>query len=162
MVLPESLANRFAVVVGPAAGQQAIDQLRLGHIECQHQIERHAALGQHAVERFGLGDGPRKTIEQAAASAVLFRKAITDDADHDLIGHELAGVHVAGRFAAELGAGLVGFAQHLAGREMGEYADSPSAAGLASPFQRRADQGRRCAWGAFVDFGLRISRLPDQ
>ena len=43
-----------------------------------------------------------------------------DDADDDVIGHELAGVHVAGRLAAERGAGLVGVAQHLAGREMGD------------------------------------------
>ena len=113
------------VVVGPAAVQQAIDQLRLLDLECQHQIERHPAFCQHAVEGFGLGDGSRKAIEQAAASTVLFPKAISNDADHDLVGHQLAGVHVAGRFVAELGAGILGFAEHLAGREDGQYSGRP-------------------------------------
>ena len=56
---------------GRPRASKSIDQLRLGHIECQHQVERHAALGQHAIERFGLRHGARKAIEQAAACTVL-------------------------------------------------------------------------------------------
>ena len=80
----------------PAACQQPLDQLVFGHVECQHQVERHAALGQHAIERFGLRHRAGKAVEQAAVGAIGLRQPLDDDADDDVVGHQLAGVHVVG------------------------------------------------------------------
>src|SRR6476646_1495665 len=107
MVLAESFANSFTVVVGSATVQQTIHQLRFLNVECNHQIERHPAFCQHAVEGFGLGHSPGKAIEQAATSTILLPKAISNDADHDLVWHKFARVHVTGSFVTEFGAGIL-------------------------------------------------------
>ena len=59
-----------------------------------------------------------KAVEQAAFGAVGLGEPLGDDAHDDLVGNELAEMKIAGRLIAELGAGLMGLTQHVAGREM--------------------------------------------
>ena len=163
MVLPESFANGFAVVVGPATVQQAIDQLRLLDIECQHQIERHPAFCQHAVEGLGLRDSSRKAVEQAAAEHSPFRQADRRRCRPRPHRAQACRRSCSGplRGRARCRHPRLRGASHRS--RDGRYSGGPSAAGLESPFQRRADQGRRCAWGAsrfrIADFGFRTKRF---
>ena len=52
---------------------------------------------------------------------------------HDVVGHELAESHVAGGLLAERRAGLIGFAEHVAGGEVRHARDSPSSRSACVP-----------------------------
>ncbi len=55
-----------------------------------------------------------------------------DDADHDLVGDEAAALHDGFRLLADLGSGLDGGAQHVAGRELNQPAPLGKRLGLGS------------------------------
>src|SRR6266571_1444811 len=65
-----------------------------------------------------LRNGARKAVEQIAARAVHLLQALLDQADDDVVGHELPGVHHLLRGDAERGAGLHRGAQHVAGGDL--------------------------------------------
>jgi hypothetical protein len=73
-------------------------------LEVQHDGELPALdLLEHAVERFGLNEGARKTVEHEAAEGVGFLEPSAHALDDELVGHELAAVVVGLRLAPELG-----------------------------------------------------------
>ena len=75
--------------------------------------------GDHPVELARLVQRAREPVEhEAAAERTARDHALLDDADDDLVGHELARVHVALRLEPERGS-LRGLrAEHVAGRDV--------------------------------------------
>ena len=61
----------------------------------------------------------RKPIENKAVRCVRLCESLADDAEHDVVGDEIARVHDALGLLAEARAGGHGFAQHIAGRNLG-------------------------------------------
>ena len=57
--------------------------------------------GENLVQGFGLGRVAREPVEDEAGLAVGLFDALFDEAEHDLVGHESAGVHDHFRFLAE-------------------------------------------------------------
>ena len=51
-------------------------------------------LGEHLLQDLGLGHVPREAVEQETVLRVVLREAVTDHRDGDLVGHEVATVHV--------------------------------------------------------------------
>ena len=75
-----------------------------------------------AVERLGLRDGAGEAVEHvAAAGRVALVEPLVDDPDHDVVGHEAAGVHDLLGARAELGALLDRGTEHVAGRDVGHH-----------------------------------------
>ena len=107
-------------------------------------IRRSASM---RVERLGLRERSRKAIEQAAAgSSRLAPSRSTTMPTTISSGTSLPASENSAASDAERRAAPAGLAQHVAGREMGDAELAPSAAGLASLFQRPAVPRRRFAW----------------
>ena len=87
------------------------------HLEIDREIERRTR--QHPIELARLVQRARETVEhEPAAERTARRGALFDHADHDLVGNELARVHVALGLETERRA-LGGLrAEHVAGRHM--------------------------------------------
>ena len=83
-----------AVLAHPAAGDAVEDDLG-GHFEAQDGVERVARSGKDGVELLGLGQRAREPVEDEAAVEEVAGEALVDHLDDGLVGHELAGVHVA-------------------------------------------------------------------
>ena len=96
-ILPKSLADGLAVVVRPAACQQPLDQLlpparrvpAPGRAAC-----RARPACRSSASACGTVRGKPSNRQPRAQS--LFAKPIGDDADDDIVRHELAGLHVSG------------------------------------------------------------------
>ena len=54
------------------------------------RVERRADRSSMRVERLGLRDRAREAVEHEARARSRPRQALLDDADHDLVGHQLA------------------------------------------------------------------------
>ena len=89
------------------------------------RVELQAALGQHPVERLGLGDGAREAVKDEAVGGVRLTDALGDDAVDDVVGDELAPLHHRLRLLADVGALGHRLAQHLAGRELRDAVARP-------------------------------------
>ena len=124
----------------PPAREPA-DDLLVGHVDQQRRGDPAAQLGQLLVERLGLLDRARKAVEDEAVLGVVLLQALGGHRDDQIVGHEVAGVHVALRLLAELGPFLDVRAQHVAGRDERQLEVGPQAIGLR-PLARagRAEQ----------------------
>ena len=95
------MVHALAALAHPPAGQP-IEHDRPRHVEIDGEVERPPV--EHAVELLGLVQRPRETVEhEAGVERAAGREALLDHADHDLVGDELAAVHVALRFESERG-----------------------------------------------------------
>ncbi len=93
------------------------------------------------LERVGLLLVAREAVEQEAVARVAVADALGDHADDHLVGHELAGVHVALGLAPELGALGDLRAQDVAGGDVRQPEVVAQAIGLgALSGARRAEQ----------------------
>src|SRR5664279_5485330 len=81
-----------ALLAGPAPRQSAHD-LDMVDVELQHDVERIADVGQHAVELVPLGDIARKPVEQKALYCIFFGEAGAHHGVGDVVRHQIAGVH---------------------------------------------------------------------
>ncbi len=88
----EHVEHATAVATGAAAGNASC-QLRGVDLHQHDRIQRLADLPQHRIERRGLIDGARKTVEDEAAPRVGFRKALPDHAEHDVVFDQQASIH---------------------------------------------------------------------
>ena len=105
-----------AVLAHPPAGD-AVEHDLAWDVEVDHEVERVAV--EDPLELLGLGQRAREAVEhEAVARADRRRRALLDDADHDLVGDELAGVHVALGLEPERGALRDRGAEHVARREV--------------------------------------------
>ena len=87
----------------PAAGHPA-DQLLGRDVDEHGHADRGVALAEGRVERPRLDIGPREAVEDHPAAGVGAGEPVEQQAHGDLVGHELAGVHVAARLDAQRGA----------------------------------------------------------
>src|SRR5690606_24520247 len=76
------------------------------------------AFTQEAPQSVGLGNRAREPIENKALLRIGLLEALAHQADHDLVGHQLARAHVALRLPAERGALGASGAQHVAGGDL--------------------------------------------
>ena len=113
-----------ALLAAEAAGD-AVDHLGVIHFQLDHEIDFFLLGCEHRIERLGLGGRARETVEDEPVRAVLIRDRIADDADHDIVAHQLAlGHHLLG-LEAQLAARRDGRTQHIASRELGEFERIP-------------------------------------
>ena len=88
-------------------------------VEVDREIER--ATVEDAAELLRLVQRARKSVEdEAVAERAAGREALLDDADHDLVGDELAAVHVALGLEPERGSLRCLGAEELARGQMGD------------------------------------------
>ena len=79
-----------AAVLADTAAAHPRDDLLVGDLDGHHGIEPDTCL----LQCLRLGDGAGHTVQNVAAGAVRLLQTLADDADDDVIGHQLAGVHV--------------------------------------------------------------------
>ena len=77
-----------------------------------------------AVERLGLRHRAREAVEH---EAVLVREALPDEADHEVVGHQIAALEDRAARAPELRPVGDGFAQDVAGRDVRDVVGSGDA-----------------------------------
>ena len=87
------------------------------------------------MQRFGLGNGARESVEHEAGRAVRAAKSLSDHGDDEVVGHELARIHDALGLAAERGAFAHGGPQHVAARDLRNTEMARKESGLG-PFAR--------------------------
>jgi hypothetical protein len=85
----------LAAAPARAPAGQPPDDLFVLHHEFEDHVEAGAQLDEHLVQRDGLRHRAREPVEQEAVGGVGFSEAVGDHVDGHLVGHELAGVHVA-------------------------------------------------------------------
>ena len=97
-----------ASLADTASGHTGDDGV-VGHLDIEDRVDLHA----HGVQSLGLGDGPGEAVQDEAVLAVILSQPLFDDADEDLIGHQLAALHVGFGLQAHLRAAPQRFAQHV-------------------------------------------------
>ena len=113
-------------------------EILVGHVEQQHRGDAAAELVERLAERVGLRARAREAVEDEAVARVVGADAVDDQVDHELVRHELAGVHEALRLQPQLGAVLDGRAQDVAGRHVRQPEVFLQAGGLRALARRRA------------------------
>jgi hypothetical protein len=99
--------DRLLVVVRAAqlrrASGEPPEQLLVGRLEAQNRMQRGRLRDQVEIQRLGLGNRPRKAVEQKSPGAIGRTEAIHHHRDHDLVWNQVAFVEVFLRGLAELG-----------------------------------------------------------
>jgi|ADGO01.1.fsa_nt_gi hypothetical protein len=102
-----------------APARKPLDERFTRDVEQQHRIERLADLGEQVVERSGLLDVARESIEDESVRGIRSAEPIANEAENDIVGHELPGFHHGLGLQSELGAASNGIAQQVARRHLG-------------------------------------------
>ena len=100
--------------------RQPVDQDLTADPQVDDGIDPPAELVQLAVEGLGLGDGPRKAVQDEAVFCVRLLQSLLDDVDHQVVRHQLAAVHVALHLLAKRRPGPPLGTQHVTGRDRGD------------------------------------------
>ena len=87
-------------------------------VEQHDRVDRLAEFTSSAASPSACDDRARKSVEDESARGIGPREPLADDAEHDVVGDELARVHHDFGGAAELRAGRDRFAQQVAGRHL--------------------------------------------
>ena len=121
----------------PQSGQrpttgQAHHQRLFVDLHQHDRVDRLAEVGQQLVERTRLRDVARIAVEDEALRGVRAAEPLADQAEHDVVGHQLAGVHRRLGALAEFGAARDGVAQQVAGRNLGDALLVTQALGLSA------------------------------
>ena len=117
VVLAFDLGRVVLDVVGTARGQvhtaacHAANDLFVVHGDLDHRIDVHAR-SDHGL---CLRDGAWETVEQATVGAIRLGDALFDQADDQLVGDQLAGIHDFFQLQAQGRAGLDRRTQHVTG-----------------------------------------------
>ena len=98
-----------------AATRHAFDDFGVGHADFEHEVKRNAGV----EERLGLRDRAGEAVEEEALFAVGLREAFLDEADDDVVRHELTRVHHLLGGETEGRARLDGGAKHVARGDLG-------------------------------------------
>ena len=107
-----------AVDADPPAGQPLEHDVGR-HLDVDHQVD--APGTEHAVERLGLLHVARVAVQEKAALRVVLGQPLADQPVHDVVGHQLTGVHELFGLPAELGARLGGRTEDLARRDVRDH-----------------------------------------
>ena len=82
------------------------------------EIELQPFVRQHIFQCLGLGCGAREAVENEPVGAIWLGDSFRDYLDHDVVGHQIAGVHDSLSLSAEFAARVGRSAQHVAGRQL--------------------------------------------
>ena len=85
-----------------------------GHVDQKGAVDLATHGGELGIERHSLGGVAREAVEDEALLGVIGSKALLDKVDHELVGNELASVHVLLSLNTKLGATLDGSTQQVA------------------------------------------------
>src|SRR5262249_47877314 len=111
------------------------------HLEFDHRVEREAFLLEHTVERYGLRDGARETVQDESLSGIGLLDTVGDDRHDHIIGHQLTALHDVLGAQPDRGAGLDRGTQQVAGRKLHDAVFLNETLRLrALPRPRRAEQ----------------------
>src|SRR3954451_1446259 len=122
---------RVAVGADAPDGQPPHDVV-LGHVDEERGGEAAVDLLQRGVERLGLLVRAWEAVEEEAVLGVGLGEPVEDHADDDLVGDQVAAVHVLLGLLAEVRAVLDGLAQHVARGDVGEREVLLEALGLGA------------------------------
>jgi len=131
-----------------AAAHDAVDDEVVWDLEQQHVVELDAVLVQRVFEGFGLGNRPREAVQHPTIECVFHRQALAHHANDDLVGHQVAIVHVLLGFDAHRCAGLDRGPEHVPGRDVGNVVAFDEACGLGAfsgPGGSDEDHAHGCA-----------------
>ena len=106
-------ADVVAVAAHATRGEALDDDLGV-NVDEQRRVQRTTQLGQLGVKRDRLRGRAREAVEDEALLGVRILQALGDQADDDIVGHEVARVHERLRLLPQRRAGLYGSAQHVA------------------------------------------------
>ena len=120
-----------AAAAGAAGGEALHDDGRVD-IDEQRCIERDAHVGELGVEDDRLCGVSREPIEDEALLGIILGKALLHEADHEIVGDELALVHEGLGLLAELGAILDGGTEQVARRDVRHTVFSDQTLGLGA------------------------------
>jgi hypothetical protein len=117
VVLLEALSHRiFGVIVSRAQAQSFLDGRRSNH---QLDDRVYAARGEEGTQRHSLSNGARVAVEEKALlHCVGFGEACLEEAQHDMVGHEMSAVQESIDLGAERRWLGRQFAQEVASGEM--------------------------------------------
>ena len=79
-----------AAAFADAAAAHTVDNLLVGYFQRHHSVESDSRL----LQCLCLSDRAGHAVQNVAARAVRLLQTLVDDADDDLIRHQLAGIHV--------------------------------------------------------------------
>ena len=99
---------------GSAPGQPFYQDVEI-HIHQDRRVERGLHLVQQFLKINRLLRSARESVEDKTIFGVRLRQAFTDNAQHDLVRYQVAGIHDRFRLEAESRAACHGFAQHIPG-----------------------------------------------
>jgi hypothetical protein len=102
---------------GKAPGD-ALHQCFVVHLHLDDAVDILPPIGEKIVERLGLGDGPRKAVENEPASLAFAIDTLGDETDDERVRHELAPRHDVPCLATKLAAGGHRRPQHVAGGKL--------------------------------------------
>ena len=129
-----------------AAGD-ARHQLLAGHLDVDGGIDLLAAAGQRLVEGLGLGDRAREAVQDRTAGSLGLAQLLHEHVDGDVVGDQLAAVHVGLGPLAQRRAVAQGRAEQVAGGQVRDAQVSAQRLGLgALAGGHRADQQQDLAW----------------
>ena len=106
-----------ALAAGPAA-RESLDDFLVVNFELEDDVERGAQVTQNRVEFIGLGNVSREPVQQKACGRVRLTEPITHHRNCDLVGYQVAGVHVLLRELAQLGPARNIRTENVAGRDL--------------------------------------------
>ena len=123
----EAVVIAGAAVGAGEAADDALDQRLLVDLDGDHAVEHEAALGQHLVQCRRLRHRAREAVQDEAAGAVRPVDPLGDERHHQVVRHQLAGLHDRPGPRAERGALLHRRPQHVAGGKLddAEALDQP-------------------------------------
>lgn len=105
-----------AAALADTAAAHPRDDPLVGDLDGHHSIESDTCL----LQRLSLGDGAGHAVQNVAVGAVRLLQTLADDADDNVIGHQLAGVHVLLGPQAGRSTVLDSCTQNVTGRDGGD------------------------------------------
>ena len=95
-----------------------MDELVGGDVDLDGELDLAALLAQDVVEGLGLGAVAREAVEDDALRRIALGEPVQEHPDGDVVGHELAAVHVAARLQPDRRAVADGGPEQVARRDV--------------------------------------------
>ena len=105
-----------SAVLADAAAAHALHDRLIGDLNGDYVVKPDPGL----LQRLSLSDGAGHAVQDIAVLAVILVQPVMDDADDDLIGDQLAGLHVGFRLLAGGGAVFHGGPEDVASGDCGD------------------------------------------
>ncbi len=106
-----------AAAAGSSACQPLEEHIEI-HVHEDSGIQRRLHLGQQTIQRFGLRNIARKSVQDKTAGSIRLNQPLANDAQHDVVSDQLAVVHGRLRLQTEIGAPGYRVAEKIAGGDL--------------------------------------------